>query len=55
MGSLLAAIMVAVLGFWGSDYLENLENQRMKRNLYVELMGRREEADSLKSIGKLII
>jgi hypothetical protein len=46
VGGLLAALAVAGLGFFGSQYLERRQTIDTNTRLYSELMSKREEADS---------
>jgi hypothetical protein len=46
MGGLLTALSVAIVGFWGSQYLEKRQAEETNVRLYAELMSNRESADS---------
>ncbi|MFQ5603324.1 MAG: hypothetical protein ACE5IR_22050 [bacterium] len=46
VGGLLAAITVAGVGFFGSNYLDSRQDNELRIRLYTELITNREEADS---------
>src|SRR5512135_2904841 len=46
VGGLLAALAVAGLGFFGSQFLEKRQSEETKARFYSELISKREEADS---------
>ncbi len=46
VGGLLAALAVAALGFFGSQFLERREASETRVWVYSELMSKREEAES---------
>ncbi|HEY6948229.1 MAG TPA: hypothetical protein VI297_05365, partial [Gemmatimonadales bacterium] len=46
VGGLLAALAVAGLGFFGSQFLERRQSEETRARFYSELISKREEADS---------
>ena len=46
VGGLLAALAVAGLGFFGSQFLEKRQAEETRARFYSELISKREEADS---------
>lgn len=46
VGGLLAALALAALGFFGSNYLESRQDTEMRIRLYTELISKREAAES---------
>lgn len=46
VGALLTALTVAVLGFWGSSYLNKKQELDTRARIYAELISQREQAES---------
>jgi hypothetical protein len=46
LGTLLTAITVAILGFWGSSYLNKKQELDTRARIYAELISQREQAES---------
>lgn len=46
VGGMVAALALALIGFFGSSYLEHRQDAEMRVRLYTELISRREQAES---------
>lgn len=46
LGGLIAAVLVAGIGYYGNSYLEKKQNKEIKIQLYTELMSNREQSES---------
>lgn len=46
IGSVLIPVAIFVLGYWGNKYLQERQSLETKRQLYTQLMSRREESES---------